>query len=301
MDRKLMCVSNVKYKKPSVSESKRMGNLLRYLTYRESRTETARHAGGHERWMDHGMGQSIADIAKNCEAYQSDHVLMFSLVINPNVDLIGMIPHDQRELFVRQLTQNTMNSFFDVRGIDTGVEWSAVLHHRQTDGEESPNQHNPHTHVILPGTYYDVDEGRRKPLYFSRNRVVNHIDLLHQVTQEQMGYLMDRYAGQDWEQRYDQLAEIREKQTEVVFEEPTHGELADGNTVWAGVRQTDDERSAVGFYGYFPNREDKLTLQFRPVQSDLDHQEAVLQALYLKDQLRKQPTLELENSFDIDR
>ena len=33
MDRKQLCVSNVKYKKPTANESKRMGNLLKYLTY----------------------------------------------------------------------------------------------------------------------------------------------------------------------------------------------------------------------------------------------------------------------------
>jgi hypothetical protein len=96
-------------------------------------------------------------------------VLLFSLVINPNTDVIRMAPPEKREQFVRQLTERTMNGFFDRRGIDTGVEWSAVLHHRQTDGNEAPDQHNPHTHVVLPGTYYDADEGQRKPLYFSRN------------------------------------------------------------------------------------------------------------------------------------
>ncbi len=299
MDRKLMCVSNVKYKKPSVSEGKRMNNLLRYLTYRESRTENARYAGGRERWMDHGMGKSVTKIAQTCEAYKSDHVLMFSLVINPNTDLIAMIPPEQREAFIRQLTINTMNGFFDARGIDTGVEWSAVLHHRQTDGEESPNQHNPHTHIILPGTYYDADEGRRKSLYFSRNREVNHIDLLHEVTQENMVALMDRYAGRDWEQRYDRLAEVRERQAQVVFNEASHGRLADAGGIWAGVRRTDEAVSAVGFYGYFPNREGKVTLQFRPVIADLDHQEAEMQALQLKDYLRGQQTP--ERDFDIDR
>lgn len=301
MDRKLMCVSNVKYKKPFTSESKRMNNLLRYLTYRESRTENARHAGGRERWTDHGMGKSVTEIAQTCEAYKSDHVLMFSLVINPNTDLIAMIPPEQREAFVQQLTAQTMNNFFDARGIDTGVEWSSVLHHRQTDGEESPNQHNPHTHIILPGTYYDADEGRRKPLYFSRNREVNHIDLLHEVTQENMVALMERYAGRDWEQRYDQLAEVREQQTQVVFNEASHGRLADDGAIWAGVRRTDETVSAVGFYGYFPNREGKVTLQFRPVIADLDHQEAEMQALQLKDYLRKQQTIEPERDFDIDR
>lgn len=295
MDRKQMCVSNVKYKKPTANESKRMGNLLKYLTYRESRDEKSRQAGGQERWLDRGMGASVSEIAERCETYQSEHVLMFSLVINPNIDLIRMVPPEQREQFVRQLTERTMNDFFDARGIDTGVEWSAVLHHRQTDGAESPGQHNPHTHIVLPGTYYDADEGRRKPLYFSRNRSVDHIELLHEVTQENMVALMDRYAGRDWEQRYDALTAVREQQQQVAYIEEAHGYEPEIGAVWAGVRRTNEDTSAVGFYGFFKNREGEMTLQFRPVMPDLDHEEAELLALQLKEQLRErrdQPEIE---------
>lgn len=287
MDRKQMCVSNVKYKKPTANESKRMGNLLKYLTYRESRDEKARQAGGRERWLDQGMGDSVSEIAERCETYQSEHVLMFSLVINPNVDLIRMVPPDEREAFVKQLTERTMNDFFDARGIDTGVEWSAVLHHRQTDGDEAPGQHNPHTHIVLPGTYYDADEGRRKPLYFSRNKSVDHIEMLHEVTQDNMVALMDRYAGRDWEQRYDALAAIRERQEQVVTIEEAHGHEPEIGAVWAGVRRTDENTSAVGVYGFFKNREGETALQFRPMMPNLDHEEAELLALQLKEQLRE--------------
>ena len=286
MDRKLMCVSNVKYKKPTQQEGKRMKNLLKYLTYRESRDEKARHAGGQERWMNRGMGQSASEIAERCEAYQSEHVLLFSLVINPNVDLIRMVPSENREQFVKQLTERTMNQFFDARGIDTGVEWSSVMHHRKTDGEEAPGQHNPHTHIVLPGTYYDADEGRRKPLYFSRNRNVDHIEMLHEVTQTNMVDLMDRYAGRDWEQRYDELTAIREQQEQIATIEEAHG-LWGGDPVWAGIRRTDENTSAAGFYGYFEDREGRLKLQFRPLMPDLEHQEAELAAEHLKELLEE--------------
>jgi hypothetical protein len=304
MDRKQMCVSNVKYKKPTQNEAKRMKNLLGYLTYRESATEKARHAGGWDRWMDRGMGGSVAEIADRCDAYQSEHVLLFSLVMNPNPDLIRMVPHDEREAFVRQLTERTVEGFFDTRGIDTGVDWSAVLHHRKTDGDEAPGQHNPHTHVVLPGTYYDADEGQRKPLYFSKNREVNHIELIHEVTQENMAGLMDRYAGPDWEQRYDALAAERERQQQVVYNEDAHGTW-NNEPVWAGVRRTDDDVSAAGVYGFFEDREGKKRLQFRPVQPDLDHEEAERLAEQLKDLLKEEAHSpkrenELRPTLDID-
>jgi hypothetical protein len=160
-------------------------------------------------------------------------------------------------------------------------------HHRQTDGDEAPGQHNPHTHVVLPGTYYDADEGRRKPLYFSRNQEVNHIEMLHEVTQENMVALMDRFTGRDWEQRYDALAAVREGQEQVAHIEEAHGYGPGIGAVWAGVRRTDEDTSAVGFYGYLANRENQTTLQFRPVMADLDHEEAELLAIQLKEQLRE--------------
>jgi hypothetical protein len=303
MDRKQMCITNVKYKKPTQHEAKRMQNLLNYLTYRDSRDDSVVQVSGVERWVDHGMGKSVTQIAKTCEGYQSEHVLLFSLVVNPNPDLIRMVPPEHREQFVRVLTERTIEDFFDARGLDTGVEYSFVTHHRNTDNEQSPQQHDPHTHVVLPGTYYDADEGRRKPLYFSKNKHVDHIEMLHHSTQAQMVELMDRYAGLDWEQRYDELVAIREQQEQVTVTEPAHG-LWEGHPVWAGVRRTDEGRTATGIYSFFENREGQTTLQFRPLVPDLSHEEATMTAEYLKERLQAdarnikhdadvRPTLEL--------
>lgn len=41
---------------------------------------------------------------------------------------------------------------------------------------------------------YDGEHGQRVPLFFSRNRKVNHIDLLHDVTERTMAEQMERYA-----------------------------------------------------------------------------------------------------------
>src|SRR5512145_323145 len=220
MDRKLLCVANLQYKKSTPDDARRTKNLLRYLTYRESRDEAARQVAGKERWINHGMGGSVGEIARRCDDLRSDHVLTFSLVINPNPQLSAMVAPEDREPFVRELTERTVEDFFDARGLDTGCEYSFVTHHRQTDDPQAPGMPNPHTHVVLPGTVYSEEHGERIPLYFSQNRKVNHIELLHTVTEQNMAILMERYVGLDWEQRFDALEAIREQQRQVMSEEP---------------------------------------------------------------------------------
>lgn len=168
------------------------------------------------------MGGSVAEIAAHCEALQSQHVLLFSLVYNVNPDLIAMVAPERREQFVRELTVQTTDAFFEQRGIDTGVEWSYVLHHRQTDDPQSPGRHDPHTHVVLPGTYYDDGLGERVPLYFNRNKSVDHIAMLHDLTEAQMATQMERSVGLDWERRYDALEAARAAQM-AITEQPAHG------------------------------------------------------------------------------
>lgn len=287
MDRKQMCVANVQYKKPSADGAKQSKNLLRYLTYRESRTEKAQFVAGRERWVDHGMGGSVAEIAQRCDDLKSQHVLTFSLVCNPNPDLIAMVAPDERERFVRELTERVVDDFFEARGLDTGCEFSYVTHHRQTDDRQAPGQHNPHTHVVLPGTVYDEEHGGRVPLFFSRNQKVNHIEMLHTVTEQAMMEQMAHYVGPEWEQRYDDLAAIRERQREVVATE-IHGYEQDANdpkiewAVWCGTRRTDERTTSVGYYRHYaaPTKDnpEAVQLEFRPLLAGLTHEEAELLA-----------------------
>jgi len=282
MDRKQMCVANVQYKKPSPDGAKQAKNLLKYLTYRESREEKAKHVAGRERWIYHGMGGSVAEIAKQCEALHSDHVLLFSLVMNPNPDLMAMVEPDDRERFVKELTERVVEEFFEARGLDTGVEMSYVLHHRLTDDPQSPGRHDPHTHVVLPGTVYDEEHGRRVPLFFSQNRKVNHIEMLHDVTEETMTELMERYVGPEWEHAYDLTQRLRDLQREIVLDDP-HGVMVDEDglqwPMWCGVRCTNETHSAVGYYRSYrtPTKADgeATRFEFRPLVPGLSHEEAV--------------------------
>lgn len=293
MDRKQMCIANLQYKKPSDDGAKQSKNLLRYLTYRESWDEAARHVAGRERWVDHGMGGSVAEIVQRCDDLKSEHVLTFSLVMNPSPDLMAMVALEERESFVRELTEWVVDDFFEARGIDTGIEMSYVLHHRLTDDPQAPGLHDPHTHIVLPGTVYDEEHGQRVLLFFSRNRKVNHIEMLHDVTERLMIAQMERYVGPDWEQRYDELAAVRE-QERAIAETAPHGVILDDKgkswDVWCGTRRTDEQQTAVGFYRWYATAaeddSDALRLEFRPLVAGLPHEQAAFFAQALAQEMK---------------
>lgn len=283
MERKQMCIANVQYKKPTANEAKRTKGLLRYLTYRESHDEAARYGAGRERWEDHGMGSSVEEISQHSEALKSKHVLLFSLVYNVNPDLMAMVVPEQREQFVRELTVQTTDAFFEQRGIDTGVEWSYVLHHRQTDDPQAPGRHDPHTHVVLPGTYYDDGLGERVPLYFNRNKSVDHIAMLHDLTEHQVADQMERYVGPDWERRYDDLQAARNAQL-LITDSPVHGTFETHDVAvnfWVGARRIDGQTSAAGYYRTVEDDE----VEFRPLIGGLKHEEAELLAKLLHSEI----------------
>jgi hypothetical protein len=293
MNRKQMCVANVRYKRPTTDDAKGTKNLLGYLTYRESRDEGVKLPAGVQRWTNYGMGGSVAELARRCNDLRSDHVLMFSLVINPNPQLIAMVPVEQRETFVRELTEATVEDFFEARGIDTGCEYSYVLHHRGTDDLEAPGMHNPHTHVVLPGTIWTEESGERVPLYFSQNKKVNHIDLLHNVTEQNMAQMMDVYVGRDWEQRFDALEAVRERERQVTKDEP-HAYTMDDDSdiprgVWVGTRRTNERTTAFGFYQQIPDQDGGVTVKrrtlFTPLLHGLPHDIAQLVAAHAEQQM----------------
>jgi len=296
MDHRQMCVSNLRYKRPTADEGKRMKQLLGYLTYRDSRDKGVKLVAGQERWVDHGMGGSVGEIAQRCDDLRSQHVLTFSLVVNPNPQLVAMIPHEQREQFVRELTECTVDGFFEARGLDTGCEYSYVLHHRESDDPQAPGMHNPHAHVVLPGTVWSEEHGERINLYFSQSRKVDHIEMLHDVTEQHMAEMLDRYVGLDWERRYDALEALREEQKQITAAKPHSYHISeDGLQIpfWGGVRQMDEENCAVGYYMPFVDDEGEVSVQFRPVAVGLDRHYATELSAVIAERLHQYPDNQL--------
>ncbi len=209
MDRKQSVIANVRYQTPKGRGAKQLKGLLRYLQYRDDRDGHIPQHRGLERWVDHGLGGDFQTVAARCEAFKSAHVQAFTWVINPNPDLVSFVEETRREAFVRELTERTLENFFEARGIEI-PEFSFAIHRRETTDVFEPGRDNPHAHVILPGTYGSWADGARLPLYMNRNRRENHIDLLHDIAQAEIDLLLQRKVGPDWEQRYDAMMAERE-------------------------------------------------------------------------------------------
>jgi hypothetical protein len=209
LDRKLSVVANVHYQSSKGRGASKLKGLLRYFQYRDDRDHHIPQEQGLERWVDHGLGKNFQTVAANCEAFKSDHVQAFTFVINPNPDLIRFVPEKRREAFVKELTEATIQAIFDARNIE-GMSYSYAFHRRETTDKNEPGRDNPHTHVVLPGTYDSWQDGIRLPLYMNRNKKENHIELLHEIAQQEIDLLLQREIGLDWEQRYDAwTADIR--------------------------------------------------------------------------------------------
>jgi len=219
MDRKLSVVANVRYQSSKGGGGGRsLKGLLRYFQYRDDRDGHIKQEQGLERWVDKGLGRNFQNVAANCDALKSEHVQAFLFVINPNPDLIRFVPDERREEFVKDLTEQTVEAFFEARHVE-GIEYSYAYHNRVTDDTEAPGRDNPHTHVVLPGTYDSFADGQRLPLYMNRSKRENHIDMLHEVAQQKIDLLLQREVGLDWEQRYDAWELAQEVERERVLTE----------------------------------------------------------------------------------
>jgi hypothetical protein len=226
MDSKQSIVANVHYQSCKGRGAAKLKGLLRYVQYRDDRQGHITQKADPDRWADHGLGSTFQAIASQCEAWKSEHVQAFTWVINPNPDLMALIPVGEREAVVRDLTERTVRQFFEARGLET-PEYSYALHRRETTDAQQPGRENPHIHIILPGTYDSWADGARLPLYMNRNKRENHIELLHSIAQAEMAHTLERLVGPDWEQRYDALCATRQPDPEPPALRPWSGPTLD--------------------------------------------------------------------------
>lgn len=174
---------------------KGLRSTLKYLQFRDNRTEHLAQVQDDERWRNLGLGTHYREIFENCDHLQSKHVLAWTWVVSPAPDLMALVPEEKRAQLVCDLTERVVEDYYTERGFDL-PEYSYVLHDRLTtpkEDDEEPVQHL-HTHVVLPGTAPSVAE--RLPVYNNKER--GHDVLFRQVASRHFAEMLDDVVGLEW-------------------------------------------------------------------------------------------------------
>lgn len=174
---------------------KGLRSTLKYLQYRDNRTEHLAQTQENERWRNLGMGKHYREIFENCDHLQSKHVLAWTWVVSPAPDLMALVPDNKRARLVCDLTERVVEDYYSQRGFDV-PEYSYVLHDRLTDRKEDHDEQmqHLHTHVILPGTAPSVAE--RLPVYNNKER--RHDALFREVATHHFAEMLDDVIGPEW-------------------------------------------------------------------------------------------------------
>ena len=193
------CITNAKfiYKR----EQKHLHGKLRYFQYRNDRdTHIIQHAENGEplrRWVDRGLGDNHGAIAAQCQQLATSglkkDVGARTLVISPQVELMMAIPAERREAVMNELTEATVERWFDELGRAL-PEYAYVLHRGEVkserpDGVEQAPQEFMHTHVVLAATHVGLDGRENYPVYKEQ------LETLHEVGNAEMERIWTRELG----------------------------------------------------------------------------------------------------------
>ena len=184
---------------------KGLRSTLKYLQYRDNRTDHLAQVQEDERWRDLGLGTHYREIFERCDHLQSKHVLAWTWVVSPAPDLMALVPEEKRAQLVCDLTERVVEDYYIERGFDL-PEYSYVLHDRLTDPKEEgeePMQHL-HTHVVLPGTAPSIAE--RLPVYNNKER--GHDALFRNIATRHFEAALDDIVGPEWRMHREQEPEI---------------------------------------------------------------------------------------------
>lgn len=194
------------YRKGRGTGHQGLRSTLKYLQYRDNRTDHLSQMQDNERWRDLGMGAHYREIFENCDHLQSKHVLAWTWVVSPAPDLIALVPEEKRPQLLCDLTERIVEDYYTERGFEL-PEYSYVLHDRLTDTKEEgeePMQHL-HTHVVLPGTVSSIAE--RLPVYNNKER--GHDALFRQVASQHFADMLDDVIGTEWRLQREEEPEIK--------------------------------------------------------------------------------------------
>jgi hypothetical protein len=192
-------ISNIKF----IYQSKKseLRRKLKYFQYRDGADEHLEQDGSPERWVNNGLGQSFGEIFANCQQTATTHlqnnVAARTLVISPQVDMMQAIPEDRRLDVLHELTEATVDGWFEEMDKPT-PEHSTILHRAETADERPDGQLKDrdsgveflHAHVIVAPTYEGVDGSRQPYKVYGKQ-----LQQLHEVARDEMERIWTRELG----------------------------------------------------------------------------------------------------------
>ena len=166
--------------------------LLKYVQHRDNRDDHIPRAGGPDRWVDGGLGDSYPRIVARLDELSAGnpHAYCFAVVISPDPKAIAEIERDPHARFVEAI-KASMSEWEEWREehdkpLAGPIEYSFVVHRPERNyGEQM------HAHLILPAATENAMNGDLTPLYNNRP----HVDAFKEIVYRQL----DRVYGMDRE------------------------------------------------------------------------------------------------------
>lgn len=209
--------------------------------YRDDKHQPIRQGSGKRRWVNQGLGQSYAEINRNCQQLATHNlkknIAARTLVISPEIDFMQAIPESRRVAVLAELTESTMEHWFDSMNLPT-VEHSYVVHRGQSldrmpDGSPKDlpaKQEFLHSHVVMAATVPGLEKDRKR-YYLGKKQ----LPLLHSAARSEMERIWTRELGPERlqelnaelgikAQRLSELKQVREQ-------EKLQGQMPDQQTI----------------------------------------------------------------------
>jgi hypothetical protein len=141
--------------------------LVRYLQYRDTRSQHIPGAGDPDRWVDGGLGTHYRAILSRLDELSpaNQHAYCHALVISPDPETMAEIEGDPKERFVEAVRASleeweAWRLEHDQHPQVGAIEYSFVVHRPQREyGEQM------HAHVILAAATEHPMTRERSPLY----------------------------------------------------------------------------------------------------------------------------------------
>jgi len=130
-------ITNLKF--TYADQTKKLSGMLQYFEYRDNKDghipQIDENGNRVPRWIDHGLGDRYYAIRANCADQSTDdltrNVGARLMVVGPEVALMHAIPEERRVAVLQELTEATMELWFERMEIPT-ASYSYVIVRRMT-------------------------------------------------------------------------------------------------------------------------------------------------------------------------